>query len=75
MEITNEAFCVLLFHWYANTYTTNDTHITTSIRVKRTDFVPSVAIPLGISNLGTKGGSDAKASWSSFGGALATLQG
>ena len=44
-----------------------------SIRVKCTAFVPSEAIPRGISYLGTKGGSDDKIVLSSVGGALATL--
>lgn len=50
------------------------THMTMSISVKWTDFVPSEAIPRGISYLGTKGGSDDKIAFSSFGGALATLK-
>lgn len=65
----------ILFYWHANTGETHGTHITMSIRVKRTDFVPSIAIPLGISYLGTKEGNDDKIALSSLGGALATLEG
>lgn len=75
MEIMNEAFWVLLFYRFVNDCVIYDTHITMSIRVKRIDFVPSIAIPLGISYLGTKGGSDDKIALSSTGEALATLRG
>ena len=47
--------------------------MTISIRVKCTAFVPSEAIPRGMSCLGTNGGSDDKIALSSVGGALATL--
>ena len=51
----------------------DNTHMTMSIRVYCTDFVPSEAIPRGISYLGTKAGNVDKIAFSSLGGALATL--
>lgn len=73
IEIMNEAFCDLPTSSVANRPHSHDTHMTISIRVKCTPFVPSEAIPRGISYLGTNGGSDDKIALSSVGGALATL--
>jgi hypothetical protein len=61
------------FHQYAVARMGHDTHMTMSMRAKRRAVVPRVAIPRGMSYLGTKGGSDDKIALSSAGGALATL--